>query len=325
MKNPKHETPGLQSIIELHRSFIEAAQLNPNNWLLHRDQVVEVFQRDVSWLGVESAMRLVKSFDPQNVGLIRFVRLTATLTAALQPAMIELASTFNRVRNKIHVTDENREELDCMSELIVIRFLHSLYEECAGGTTLRVALVNGNETAHTPAVGAAEEAKSSQQVRQTFTMQQLAVGMKLEDLPELFSCCVASVDDELTIERQVQPLMEHLHQEAQKRSFLASIEGDAFTNPLSYGASSSSSSSSIPLSADSKTLLKYPLLKSAVTLARVSQEELIEALQLPQHKPFLMEFIRQVRTFRKMAAPYTFKNSVNLDDAIHHYAQTNLD
>ena len=39
LRSPKHEQPGLQGIIELHRDFIGAAQMNPNSWLLHRDQV----------------------------------------------------------------------------------------------------------------------------------------------------------------------------------------------------------------------------------------------------------------------------------------------
>jgi hypothetical protein len=42
LRSPKHEQPGLQAIIELHRDFIGAAQMNPNSWLLHRDQVAAI-------------------------------------------------------------------------------------------------------------------------------------------------------------------------------------------------------------------------------------------------------------------------------------------
>lgn len=273
-----------------------------------------MISRSVPWLGMESIIRLVKSFDPQNTCLIRYVRISTTLLATLQPAMIELASTFNRVRAKIRITDENREEHECMSELIMVRFLHSLYEECSGGTEWKMVPVSTSTSI--PSSSESKEEDSSEKKmngqKDRYEMKRVPVGMKLEDLPELFSCCVSCVEDEIVMDRGVQTLMQYFYSEAQRTSFL--MQGD------SIGTSSSGGFGSV----SSESVVKYPLLKSSVVLSRIGQEDLIEALRLPQHAAFLKEFIRQVRNFRKLAAPYIFKSAVSLQDSIEQFSSSNV-
>ena len=331
---------GLSFIYYFHSlSLVLTAYLPYRNNILSL-QLVEVFSRSVSWLGIDSIIRLVKSYDPQNTGMVRYVRITATLLATLQPAIIELASTFNRVRAKIRITDENKEDNELMGELIMVRFLHSLYEECSGGTEWKMvpsgpSEVHGtsNESKQlelqaiaeaTPSASTSTSKIATATSTPGYTMKRVAVGMKLEDLPEMFSCCVSCVEDELFMDRKVQQMIEYFYSEAQKKSFLMQSDNtfdslsptnrvDIMTNNSRGGGSSSSTTIS-------NSMLKYPLLKSSVVLSRISQEELIEALQLPQHKDFLREFIRQVRTFRKLAAPYIFKTSVSLDDSIEQFS-----
>ena len=301
---------------------------------------MEVFSRSVSWLGIESIIRLVKSYDPQNTGMVRYVRITTTLLATLQPAIIELASTFNRVRAKIRITDENKEDSELMGELIMVRFLHGLYEECSGGTEWKMVPSScpsevqstSNESKQlelhaiaeaTPSISTSTSNFNSKAAASTpgFTMKRVPMGMKLEDLPEMFSCCVSCVEDELFMDRKVQQMVEYFYSEAQKKSFLMqnnkSFDSQSPTNRVDMATGSSSTTIS-------NSMLKYPLLKSSVVLSRISQEELIEALQLPQHKDFFREFIRQVRTFRKLAAPYIFKTSVSLNDCIEQFSTSSF-
>ena len=307
-------------------------------------QLVEVFSRSVPWLGMDSIIRLIKSYDPQYTGLVRFVRITTTLLATIQPAMIELASTFNRVRAKIHITEENKEDNELMAELIMIRFLHSLYEECSGGTEWKMvpsaapSEVQGgpsNESKqlelHSISSGTSQVSTESTTKKKpsntpAYTMKKVPVGMKLEDLPEMFSCCVSCVEDELLMDKRVQQMIEYFYSEAQKKSFLMQSTSNFATASLSANRMdiASNESSRGGNSSISNSMLKYPLVKSSVVLSRISQEELIEALQLPQHKEFLREFIRQVRTFRKLAAPFIFKSSVSLDDSIEQFSISSI-
>jgi hypothetical protein len=297
---------------------------------------VEVFSRSVPWLGMDSIIRLIKSYDPQYTGLVRFVRITTTLLATIQPAMIELASTFNRVRAKIHITEENKEDNELMAELIMIRFLHSLYEECSGGTEwkmvpsaapseVRDGPSNESKQLELHSISSGTESttkKKKPSNTPAYTMKKVPVGMKLEDLPEMFSCCVSCVEDELLMDKRVQQMIEYFYSEAQKKSFLMQSTSNVATPSLSANRVdiASNESSRGGNSSISNSILKYPLVKSSVVLSRISQEELIEALQLPQHKEFLREFIRQVRTFRKLAAPFIFKSSVSLDDSIEQFS-----
>jgi len=51
----------------------------------------------------------------------------------------------------------------------------------------------------------------------------------------------------------------------------------------------------------------------------VTEEDLVEALKM--NKPFLREFVRQVRSFRKLAAPYLkTKGTVTLEDSISQFS-----
>ena len=53
----KHPTPGLPAILDLHRAFIQAASLNPDPWLLKREQLSVVIQRKIPWLEADSVRK----------------------------------------------------------------------------------------------------------------------------------------------------------------------------------------------------------------------------------------------------------------------------
>jgi hypothetical protein len=143
LKDPRHLTPGLQAVLALHKGFVAAAAANPNNWLLNRKQLSMVFAQHVPWFPDEAKHRLLLSFDAENTGLIRYVRITTTLLCCSEPAMTELASSLNRARDKTANTKEDNAAIgEFTGELIVISLIHGFYEECGGGTMLSVTNKN---------------------------------------------------------------------------------------------------------------------------------------------------------------------------------------
>lgn len=115
-------------------AFINAASSNANNWLLNRNQISEVLMNHIPWLARENKHRLLLSFDAQNTGLIKYVRLSSTLLCCSEPAMIKLCTVLNRTSNGISKqtasgggggvgvlgseSDENI--LDCLGLLLVL-------------------------------------------------------------------------------------------------------------------------------------------------------------------------------------------------------------
>lgn len=147
MKDPRHISPGLDAIFALHKAFVSAAATSPNNWLLNKHQIAQVLLSQVKWLDPSTVHRLLLSFDTQNTGLIRYVRISATLLCCSKPAMIELSTTLNRAFSKMKKKNKNKtgaEKLDeeelseYVGELVLIGFMHRLYEECAGSSVLRL-------------------------------------------------------------------------------------------------------------------------------------------------------------------------------------------
>ena len=50
LNHHSHVAPGIPAIIQLNKAFIEAAAINPNPWLLKRDQVAFVLKSQLPWL-----------------------------------------------------------------------------------------------------------------------------------------------------------------------------------------------------------------------------------------------------------------------------------
>lgn len=249
LKDPRHPTPGLQAVLSLHKTMVNAAAANPNNWLLNRKQLTQVLTNVIPWLPDNAKHRLLLSFDAENTGLIRYVRISTTLLCCSEPAMTELASSLNRARNKIFSNNaDNAEIFDFLGELIVISFIHSFYEECGGGTTLRVknkekilAKIAKNassslattETTTTTTTTAAEEVMASPSGRKkgpSFGVaasanegesDRVGVGMRLQDFVEAFTCCASCIEDELLITAEAAPVMQFLFELHQKNDLLA--------------------------------------------------------------------------------------------------------
>ena len=266
MKDPRHLTPGLQCILDLHRTFIDVSQINPNPWLLDTHQILQIMKSKIPWMSDDALNRLINSFDPQKTGMVRFVRISLTLVACLQPAMIELASMFNRVRDRVRMYEQkDREELDRLAgELIIIRLLHTLYEDCAGGVEWKMEWAKPPAKEWRPKTADLEAAEAAARVggdgcedsggdgnsnsetdmgdgsgsgsnynengtsskggsssadnpHNKRTMVQVGVGMKFEDINELFACSVTNIDDELRIDRAIKPMLDHLYADSQRQ------------------------------------------------------------------------------------------------------------
>ena len=252
MKDPRHVSPGLDAIFALHKAFVSAAATSPNNWLLNKHQIAQVLLSQVKWLDPSTVHRLMLSFDTQNTGLIRYVRISATLLCCLKPAMIELSTTLNRAFSKMKEkkkkkmmmkkkTGDEEEELDeeqseYVGELVLIGFMHRLYEECAGSSVLRLkktdrrdiiaklagmsgsklAAMDRNYTAKKSSSSLKEEDDDEEEGDEEEDYE--GVGMRLQDFVEAFSSCSTCIEDEVAISEVSQPVMQHLFDLHQQRS-----------------------------------------------------------------------------------------------------------
>lgn len=182
LKNSRHETPGLQAVFALHEACISAAAMSTNPFILSRNQLRGVLTKQVPWIDGSSVERLLMAFDNTNTGYVRYVRLSATCLACMEPAMASLAvsldiSSVQIVNQFESFNRSNKNELnmqeylkDVKAELLVIRFLHQLYCDVVGG---------GNEK------------------RVSFS-----------NLTELMSCCARCPEDEKRISALLMPFVE---------------------------------------------------------------------------------------------------------------------
>ena len=240
LKDPRHVSPGLDAIFALHKAFVSAAATSPNNWLLNKQQITQVLLSQVKWLDPSTVHRLLLSFDTQNTGLIRYVRISATLLCCSKPAMIELSTTLNRAFSKMKKKKKtNAEKLDeeelseYVGELVLIGFMHRLYEECAGSSVLRL---KKNDRRDIIAKLAGKSGSKLADVDRSYTAMKSSsltednddddeeeeedyegVGMRLQDFVEAFSCCSTCIEDEVAISEISQPIMQYLFDLHQQR------------------------------------------------------------------------------------------------------------
>jgi hypothetical protein len=95
-----HSSPGIPAIVQLHKAFVEAAAMNPNPWLLKRDQVASVIREELPWLDGGSLRRLVSAYDPHGTGLIKYVKMSVSLVCASKPAMANLIVLLSRIEEE---------------------------------------------------------------------------------------------------------------------------------------------------------------------------------------------------------------------------------
>eukprot|EP01038_Epipyxis_sp_PR26KG_P009674 gene9674-13024_t len=336
LRDIRHPTPGLYAIIDLHSKLIAAASINPNSWLLNRIQLQRVLSNYVPWLSADSIHRLILSYDPQNTGLIRYVRITATLICCLEPSINHLSSTFNRVRNKVKKSDgssadDNQAEhgagdLNYVAEAITIRFLHHLYEEC-GGSTKYVGRLNRNENAHQfvateemlsakpVADGAAPASVTAEKISEALAagLERVGVGIKLEDILEAFSCCVCSIDDEIKMEKEASKLIDIIIERHNDKLESKQAQGTG-AGGLNGSVSTNTSNSNVSGAITMNTVMKYPLVRSIADIPNLSVEELLDGIA--GQSSFFQEFVRQVKEFRKAAMPYMSIGNRSINDSL---------
>ncbi len=129
----RHATPGVPAVMDLHLAFIHAAAMNPDPWLLRREQMCSVIRDRIPWLE-ESEMggvtnddmeddegeprsmansgilrRLASAYDPQNSGLVRFVRLSVSLLCCNKPNMANLIALLTELEEKRQKAKADRE------------------------------------------------------------------------------------------------------------------------------------------------------------------------------------------------------------------------
>lgn len=209
LKSANHRSPGLMAIVDLHKAFVNAAALNPNGWLLHKRQLQSVIESKVPWMANASIVRFVRSFDPQNTGMIRYVKISACLLGGMPPAINELSSMLNRVKARMPKEEDSVYQAasgggingmlsDYLGELTLIRLIHNLYEECAGSTELST----DEQINQTKSTSAAISPKH----------YRVGVGMKVEDIAEALSCCCSNIEDEVIIQQLTQNLILYFFQ-----------------------------------------------------------------------------------------------------------------
>jgi len=68
LQSPKHHSPGMPAIMDLHRAFIQAASMNPDPWLLKREQVAAVLQSKIPWLESENKAAIARKRGKKRSG-----------------------------------------------------------------------------------------------------------------------------------------------------------------------------------------------------------------------------------------------------------------
>lgn len=210
LQDAKHLTPGVAAIIDLHHGFVDAACMNPDPWVLSRQQMTSVLNEKVGWLGNDSIKRLLASYDIQRSGLIRYIRLSTTLITSARPAMQHLVSILNKASEKKKEQQRKKNaDIDALSEkkkakkscpdyinyeteIFVLRLIHGLYEDCEGGV--------------------------QQQIDED--VAPLPVGMRIEDIVEALSVCSCSIDDELMMETAAEQFIQKLFDDFQKSDII---------------------------------------------------------------------------------------------------------
>ncbi len=302
LKDAKHVTPGFQAIIALHHDFVRTASVNINPQLLSKSQIQSIVQNHVPWLDGKSVGRLLTSYDTTNTGIIRFVRISSTLVCCFEPAMIKLASALdnnNKKWSNYYISNDSielgrlpksqrsastssdlsrngksqRSILDMLSsedtltegewrdfrgEIFVIRLLHKMFCDSSGYLGL-------------------ENSQS----------QPVVARMKLEDVREMFTCCVTSTDEENKMDIIIGPMVQYLMVQLSKElvGIDPNVRGNIGTDPV------------LATTVRVDKVMKYGGLKSLFSQLTLDEEMLVDAVLV--HPNVLREFISQVRKFRK--------------------------
>lgn len=235
--------------------------------------------------------------------------------------------TTKKVHNALGVERLSEDEWKGIrGEVLLLQLLHQLYCECSGFTFTTQSRVQP----HTQPESSTSSAKLSDAKR----LGDDVPTMRLEDLLELFSCCVGSADDELRLKELVMPLQQYLFQRLARLPAAFLSRGVAIPNQPVTNESLPSTEvargnvpDTVALSSamDIGTMLKHPELRTLFATLVISWSDLLDAVYL--HSDLLREFVRQVRAFRAAVADSTMQRQAqhagqetSISDAISHFS-----
>jgi hypothetical protein len=210
---------------------------------------------------------------------------SATATATVRHSV----NTSSRMKSAENCLTEN-EWKDFRGELLLIRFLHQLYCECAGFVEETQDFKKGRNSA-------------------TVDVPPSQPTMRLEDLQEMFTCCVTNLEDEHTMIREIAPMLEYLFKK------LHSPTENSREAELGMALKSDNLLAHM---VNAENILKFGSIKTMFSRLTVTVDDLLDAVLT--HSSVLKEFIRQVRNFRKEAQPYVLGNHISIDDAVSLYS-----
>lgn len=294
--------PGVAAVIGLHRAFVDAAMLNPNPWVLSRRQMEAVMSERVPWYAADARRRLLGAFDASGGGHVRFVRMSVALLCCARSAMPDLAALLNRKAAKKAGGDPTLTGKNA-GLYLVMRLIHGLYEDCEGGVES----------------GATSSSSSSSQTK--------SVGMRIDDVVEALTCSSTSIDDELCMEKALQPVIQLLFEWSEQRAKDALATPAPFRidddddenadNRILDGDSSSinkiKGSIGEGSGASAAIVLRHHKLRDVHAVTRVSQDDFIRAVST--FPAVVDEFVRQLDLFRELTLPYTIRGSLPFDEA----------
>lgn len=213
-----------------------------------------------------------------------------------------------------------REWREARPELVLLQVLHQCYAECAGFRfQAHVQLNSYNKQAeHTQstvkpnAEAAGREVQEQQELYHHHEGDKVAT-IRLEDIPELFTCCANSTEDEVAMETLVRPLVQYLFDHLVTFPQTALHRAQNLLSSLDDRAVNSS--------VEAHTILKHADLRTMfATQLFVSLPDLFDGVL---RQPLLLrEFTRQVRNYRRATAPYLLQQTqTSIRDAISHFIE----
>jgi hypothetical protein len=145
LRDRRHPTPGIAAIEDLHATFVAATAVNPDPWNLTREQMMTIFAAKLPWYPAAAASRLISSYDPGRSGVVRYVRLSASLIICQRPAMTDLIALQEKIRalraggryEDLYESTAQEGSAEATIEsfagvLYVMKIIFNMYEQCEG-------------------------------------------------------------------------------------------------------------------------------------------------------------------------------------------------
>eukprot|EP00604_Paraphysomonas_vestita_P000081 CAMPEP_0174824534 /NCGR_PEP_ID=MMETSP1107-20130205/35260_1 /TAXON_ID=36770 /ORGANISM="Paraphysomonas vestita, Strain GFlagA" /LENGTH=343 /DNA_ID=CAMNT_0016052339 /DNA_START=378 /DNA_END=1405 /DNA_ORIENTATION=+ len=315
LQDLRHPTPGIAAIVDLNRSFCDAASLNPSPWQLSRQQFAQILHEKIPWFDMKAITRLTSAYDPHRSGVVKFVRVSAALMVGNRPAMSILMSQLTR----------DPDNVDKTGNVFILRLLHGLYEDCNGGVVEQ-------------AISSLD--KNSQFGEALNIPKSEGVGIKLEDIGELLSAACSCLEDEIEMQKLASEVVQVLFEEGQKKDLAAisspnsrrdkkrPITRSTKREMLLFGETESISTNTtqdeqyfdytIPTLGSEKPIasvvLKHSTLKGVRSIPNVNQNDFVKCVT--RHPTLMSVFDKQLTKFRELMLPYITKGTISFEDSL---------